>query len=59
MTRDDSDRLARIEVKLDAALARLGDHETRLRSQERWRWGLGTPLAYLLLAKLGIPLPPH
>lgn len=32
--------VARIEGKLDGALAASTDHETRIRSLERWRWAL-------------------
>ena len=34
------DRLTRIEVKLDMALANHQDHEARLRTLERSRWPL-------------------
>jgi hypothetical protein len=30
---------ARMETKLDAALEAQKDHEARLRSTERWKWG--------------------
>lgn len=33
-----TDRLARIEVKLDQALTQHGDHETRIRRLERALW---------------------
>jgi hypothetical protein len=32
--------LARIEVKLDNALSQTQDHETRIRSLEKWRYTL-------------------
>lgn len=32
------ERLTRIEVKLDAQLARADDHETRIRRMERMLW---------------------
>ena len=38
--------LARIEVKLDMALKDSADHETRIRSLERWRYAL--PVALLI-----------
>ena len=40
-----ADRLARIEVKLDAVLANFTDHETRLRTLEKWKYAL--PVAFL------------
>ena len=36
MNAQDSERLARIETKLDDALSGQEDHETRLRKLERW-----------------------
>lgn len=36
----EADRLARIEVKLDMALANHQDHETRIRALERGKWPL-------------------
>lgn len=39
---------ARIEAKLDTALVQLDDHEQRIRSTEKWRWGI--PGAGLLAA---------
>lgn len=44
MAEDEGERLTRIEVKLDMALARLDgvaqDHEGRIRALERGRWPL-------------------
>lgn len=37
---EDRERLARIEVKLDQIRESLPDHETRIRSLEKWRWWL-------------------
>jgi hypothetical protein len=38
MAPKDNERLARIETKLDATLAHLGDHESRIRSVEKAWW---------------------
>jgi len=38
MAPKDNERLARIETKLDTALAHLGDHESRIRSVEKAWW---------------------
>ena len=38
MAPKDNERLARIETKLDATLAHLGDHENRIRSVEKAWW---------------------
>lgn len=56
-----SDRLARIETKLDAVLGNDADKEKRIRSLERWRWSHAVPAAAFLaiLAKLGLPMSPQ
>jgi hypothetical protein len=38
MAPKDNERLARIETKLDATLAHLEDHESRIRSVEKAWW---------------------
>lgn len=57
---EDRERLVRIEMKLDQALASNADHETRIRSAERERWvtrvGLIGLVAFVC-GKLGLPLP--
>lgn len=52
-------RLARIELKLDAALARGEDHEARLRGIEKKQWYHtgGVAVVAFALTKLGLPLP--
>jgi hypothetical protein len=39
MEPDDHDLLISINAKLDQALIRTADHETRIRSLEKWIWG--------------------
>jgi hypothetical protein len=47
-----NDRLVRIEVKLDQALADHADHETRIRLLERGRWPLPSLAALLSVGAL-------
>lgn len=47
-----NDRLTRIEVKLDMALANHADHETRLRTLEKARWPLPSLAVLLSLGAL-------
>lgn len=47
-----NDRLTRIEVKLDMALANYQDHEVRIRALERGRWPLPSLAALLSIASL-------
>lgn len=35
-----SERTARMEEKLDTVVETVNDHEERLRSTEKWRWGI-------------------
>jgi hypothetical protein len=53
------DRLARIETKLDAALATQADHETRMRVTEKKQWyhSGALALAAVYFQKFGINLP--
>jgi hypothetical protein len=47
--------LARIEQKVDSLLTGSTDHETRLRTLERWRWGIvGAFTALVALFKTGV-----
>jgi len=49
-----SERTARIEEKLDSLGHMVEDHEERIRSNERWRWGIpGAGLLALISAVLG------
>jgi len=57
--RDDViDALARLETKMDDIRLRHHDHERRIRSVERWKWGhsLGAAALLAVAAKLGIPI---
>lgn len=59
LSREEGERLVRIETKLDAVLTNDKDKEKRLRSLERWRWSHGVSAAafFAVLAKLGLPIP--
>ena len=51
-----NDRLTRIEVKLDMALANHQDHETRIRSLERGRWPLPSIAVLVAIGSLIVAL---
>ena len=51
-----NDRLTRIEVKLDMALANHADHETRIRSLERGRWPLPSLAVLVAIGSLIVAL---
>ncbi|MFE9102969.1 hypothetical protein [Actinomadura geliboluensis] len=53
-----NDRLTRIEVKLDQALAQHADHETRIRLLERGRWPLPSVAVVVSLGALGASVIP-
>lgn len=53
-----NDRLTRIEVKLDQALAQHADHETRIRLLERGRWPLPSVAVVVSLGALGAAVVP-
>lgn len=59
MTREDSDRLARIEVKLDTVLEQVADHEKRIRNGERRQhvYAGGVGIVAFIAAKVGLPFP--
>jgi hypothetical protein len=57
LLREQGERLVRIETKVDVLLQTRDDHESRIRSNEKWRWGiLGAPLA-ALFSLFGLQLP--
>ena len=41
MPDETTDRLARIETKLDILLTNRDDHEERIRGLEQWKWRAG------------------
>jgi hypothetical protein len=45
---------ARTEAKVDLLLERTSDHEQRIRSAERWRWGIPGGLIVALLSLFGL-----
>lgn len=49
MEDDTVTRLVRIETKLDVMLASDGDHETRLRLLERWKYGIPASMVMAIL----------
>lgn len=59
MTRDDAERLVRIEMGVQSLIKRDDDKERRLRKVEKRQWYHtgGLALAGFIFAKLGIPWP--
>lgn len=51
------ERISRMEVVLENIGDSVADHETRLRSNERWRWGIPGGFIATLLAVLGLNIP--
>lgn len=45
--------LARIDANLKRFMQDLEDHETRLRSLDKWRWGMPSTLGVALIALIG------
>jgi hypothetical protein len=51
---DHGEQLGRIETKLDTALETLHDHETRIRTGERWRNRLTGAWGFFMLLVSGV-----
>lgn len=51
-----AERLIRIETKLDAALSRGDDHETRIRALEKARWPIPSIAALVAVASLVVAI---